>query len=212
MNTTPGFHIYINQSAGAVQNLGEEALRSVMQESGVQIEALYILPAKKLFETLKDAQPDHRILVGGGDGTITGAASILSERGMGFGIIPLGTMDLLARDLDIPIQLNACLQAYAGGTTDLQIDAAYANDQLFLCSAGIGLIPDSSHFREDHRSENQALFMPRLTWFVFDRLDPTRRKRYKVRLDDRAVKLKSASLVISNNQYTHVPRQHKLDR
>jgi diacylglycerol kinase family enzyme len=201
MDTGRGYHIYINQNAGNVQNIGENALEAILNESGLEIEALYILPPDQLFEQLRSENPEHRILVGGGDGTITSAAEILDNLNIAFGIIPLGTMNLLAKDLNIPVQLNEAVQAYANETEKISIDTTYANGNLFLCSAGIGTMPDTSNFREDNRSQSRTLLMPRLTWFVLDRLDPKRRKTYNLKLDSENLKLKSASLVISNNQY-----------
>ena len=202
MKKDNGFRIYINNNAGTVQSLGESALEAVIIESGINIDALYILPAKDLFDKLKDEEKTSKILIGGGDGTITGAAAILSNKDIPFGIIPLGTMNLLAKDLEIPETIHKALKAYAGGDNITHIDQTFANDNLFLCSAGIGAIPDSSNFREKNRTQSNALLLPRLTLFVFDRIDPSRRKTYEIALDQKSVKLKSASLVISNNEYT----------
>ena len=201
MHTSKAYHIYINQNSGSVQNMGEDALEAVLNKSGIKIEALYILPPEKLFKKLKAETPDRRILIGGGDGTITGAASILSELNIAFGILPLGTMNLLAKDLDIPAQFNEAVCSYTGDTDNIEIDATYANGHLFLCSAGIGTLPDSSNFREDNRFQNQAILMPRLLLYVLNRLDPKCRKKYHLKLDDQNLQFKSASLVISNNQY-----------
>ncbi len=140
MKTGQFYHIYINQNAGAVQNLGENALEAVLSESGLKIEALYILPPDQLFKKLKTEEPGHRILIGGGDGTITNAAEILNNLDIPFGIIPLGTMNLLAKDLKIPVQLNEAVRAYADETEAIAIDGLLtAIGFLFLAATVVAM-------------------------------------------------------------------------
>lgn len=201
MEKPKSFHIYINENSGTVQNLGGNALEELLVSSGLDINGLYIMPAEKLFEKIKQETGQYSILIGGGDGTLNASASILGKKNIPFGILPLGTMNLLAKDLNIDVNLSNAVEAYTRGAKEISIDVTYANNNLFLCSAGIGTIPASSNFRENNRSQSQALLMPRLTWFILDRLDSKRRKSYKIKLEDKEIKLKSASLVISNNQY-----------
>src|SRR4051794_30612385 len=57
------------------------------------------------------------IIVGGGDGTISAAAQRLAGTATALGILPLGTMNMLAKDLGIPLDLTAAAAALAAGTT-----------------------------------------------------------------------------------------------
>src|SRR5438270_11034766 len=49
---------------------------------------------------------DELVVVGGGDGTISAAASALVGTGTRLGILPLGTLNHFARDLGIPNKLD----------------------------------------------------------------------------------------------------------
>src|SRR5688572_13898262 len=42
------------------------------------------------------------VVAGGGDGTVSGVAGAISETGKTLGVLPLGTLNHFARDLNIP--------------------------------------------------------------------------------------------------------------
>ena len=78
------------------------------------------------------------VLACGGDGTVTAAAAGLTATGIPLAIIPLGTGNLLARNLGLPIELGHALTvALTGGNRPL--DVGVANGRVFLTMAGIGL-------------------------------------------------------------------------
>jgi YegS/Rv2252/BmrU family lipid kinase len=83
---------------------------------------------------------DPLVIVGGGDGTISAAASALAGTGTALGILPLGTLNHFARDLGIPNDLAAAAALIAGGT-DRRVDVAEMNGQLFINNSAIGIYP-----------------------------------------------------------------------
>lgn len=78
-----------------------------------------------------------RILVGGGDGTVNGVATVLAGTKMPLGILPLGTVNVLARALGIPLDPQQALLV-ALGHTERRIDVGTANGQPFLLMGGLG--------------------------------------------------------------------------
>ncbi|HZK06440.1 MAG TPA: diacylglycerol kinase family protein [Actinomycetaceae bacterium] len=57
------------------------------------------------------------VIAAGGDGTVRAVATGMADSGVPLGIIPLGTGNLLARNLDIPVdQLLQCARTAFGGT------------------------------------------------------------------------------------------------
>ncbi|WP_338661644.1 diacylglycerol kinase family protein [Pararoseomonas sp. SCSIO 73927] len=78
------------------------------------------------------------VLVGGGDGTIRGAAARLAGTDRVLGVLPLGTLNLLARDLAIPLDPLAAAEALARAETR-PIDVGEVNGQVFLCQSVIGI-------------------------------------------------------------------------
>ncbi len=78
------------------------------------------------------------VLACGGDGTVTASAAALAATGVPLAVVPLGTGNLLARNLGLPIDPGDALTvALTGGTRPL--DAGVANGSLFLTMAGLGL-------------------------------------------------------------------------
>lgn len=78
------------------------------------------------------------VAVGGGDGTLNGAAAALVERGRPFAILPLGTANDLARTLGIPPDPAEAAALILGGRTR-RIDVGKVNDRHFFNVASVGL-------------------------------------------------------------------------
>ncbi len=78
------------------------------------------------------------VLACGGDGTVTSCAEGVAGTGVPLGVVPIGTGNLLARNLGLPADLSAALEVALTGR-DQPIDAGTANGSLFVVMAGLGL-------------------------------------------------------------------------
>jgi diacylglycerol kinase family enzyme len=199
-----GFHLVINAHAGTVQQLGREVFEKMLQESSLEKHSIHFLEAdeitKKIRELKKTGIP---VLVGGGDGTLAHAAKEFIDTPDMLGILPLGTMNLLAQDLNIPTQLDKALEAYAQGTRKTSIDVGTVNDKPFLCCVGLGVMPEASAFREQNRGQPDLFLLPRLTLFVFNQFDRLKRRHLKLTLDGKKKRVRTSCLIVSNNLYTN---------
>jgi YegS/Rv2252/BmrU family lipid kinase len=79
-----------------------------------------------------------RLIVGGGDGTLSTVAPRLAGRPTRLGVIPLGTANDFARTVGIPLGLRQAA-AVACGAHARAVDMARANDAYFLNVASIGM-------------------------------------------------------------------------
>lgn len=203
MSKRPKYNIYINQNAGTYQDIGSDGFQELLAESDIKIEACHVLPPQELFDQLSNEDGSIPILIGGGDGTIRSATQILGQKDIPFGIIPFGTMNLLARDLDIPLQVKDALTIYGKDSKEIKIDIGYANDHHFLCNASIGVVPATAEFREELRDHNEPFLIPKLAHYVVDHLDARYRRKYKILINGDMIKVRTASLVIASNAYDH---------
>jgi diacylglycerol kinase family enzyme len=82
-------------------------------------------------------QGARRVLVAGGDGTIGSAASALAGTGVELAILPSGTLNHLAKDLGLPLELESAARMALSGDA-IPMDAAAVNDRLFLNTSSVG--------------------------------------------------------------------------
>jgi YegS/Rv2252/BmrU family lipid kinase len=78
------------------------------------------------------------VLACGGDGTVTACAEGITGTGVPLAIIPMGTGNLLARNIGLPMGLEEALATALGGVQQ-PIDAGRVNGALFVVLAGLGL-------------------------------------------------------------------------
>ncbi len=90
------------------------------------------------------------IVVCGEDGTAMEAISMIINKNVTLGIVPLGTANILARSLSLPLSLKEALKTALLGNPK-QIDIGKVNNHYFSILAGIGLMGDmmQSTTRED---------------------------------------------------------------
>ena len=139
-NAPGGAALLINaraRSGARAKALAVEALRS----HGLHLdEVVHVRHPSRLHETV-DAlvkQGMARIIVGGGDGTLSSVVPQFAHRDLLLGILPLGTANDLARTLGIPSDLAQAAQVAAGDHVE-RIDLATANGVPFLNVASVGL-------------------------------------------------------------------------
>ncbi|RUW03513.1 MULTISPECIES: diacylglycerol kinase family protein [unclassified Mesorhizobium] len=87
------------------------------------------------------------VLAGGGDGTVSTAASLLMNTKKALAILPAGTMNLFARSLGIPQTLEAALKAFTDGEVKA-VDMATANGHPFVHQFSIGMHARMVQLRE----------------------------------------------------------------
>jgi diacylglycerol kinase family enzyme len=197
--STPAFHIVFNASAGTVLKTGQETIAQKIEASGIQALSVNFFEGKDLQPGLRKLKKTGEpILLGGGDGTLMRCAPEFLDAPGQLGIIPMGTMNLLANDLGLPLTIEDALKAYAEGARQRTIDVGSVNGVPFLCCAALGVIPEASNFREENRGEAEFLLVPRLAMFVFQRMERAKR-RFRVKLDGMTRHIRASVLIISNN-------------
>lgn len=143
-----------NVAAGSLVDGGvtPETLRKRLEAAGLDVVA-EPRPDASLPERLEAAATTpgiDAVAVAGGDGTLACAAQVLTGRDVPLGILPLGTMNLLAKDLGLPLDLDAAIAVLANGTVRA-IDAGEVNGHVFLINSVLGLPARLARHREARR-------------------------------------------------------------
>lgn len=77
------------------------------------------------------------VVAAGGDGTVNEVANGIVESDASMGILPLGSVNVLARELKIPLDLRGAVTCIAENKTR-KIDLGIANNRYFTLMAGFG--------------------------------------------------------------------------
>ena len=79
----------------------------------------------------------RRIIVAGGDGTVAAAAAVVAGTSVSVGILPAGTLNHLAKDLGLPLDLAEAARVAVHGS-ETTIDVGRAGDRIFLNTSSVG--------------------------------------------------------------------------
>ncbi len=74
----------------------------------------------------------------GGDGTLNEVACGLRDSPTAMGVLPGGTVNVFAREVEIPLKLSGALDTLVGGRI-VRIPMGFAGERPFLLMAGVGL-------------------------------------------------------------------------
>ena len=106
--SNPSVYVVMNPVSGTNEpEIVREKIRSTLDERHLSYEIYETTGKENLKETIQEAvQAGYRVFLAvGGDGTIAAVANGLAGTGLPLVIIPNGTWNGLARNLDIPLHL-----------------------------------------------------------------------------------------------------------
>jgi diacylglycerol kinase family enzyme len=157
----------------------------------------------------KDVAPEARkavdagvrfIVVAGGDGTANAVAGALVGSAATLGILPLGTLNHLAKDLGIPLTLKEAIEtAFLG--EDRLIDVGMVNGRAFLNNSSLGVYPHLVRHRDRERHHpgwRRTTSALKAAWRVF-----VRPPVYEVTIESGGVEVRRRTpfVFVGNNPY-----------
>jgi len=142
------------------------------------------------------------VLAAGGDGTVTAVAAALMGTDKALAVLPLGTANLLARDLRIPLDVDEAI-ASLRQMRPRRIDAGEVNGRLFLHKVVVGLAPALAEERERMRERESLPARLRFAAAFLRRLREPRDLHLSLEINGRAAPqhLRVRSIAIANNAY-----------
>ncbi len=140
------------------------------------------------------------VLAGGGDGTISAAAARLMGKRKALAILPAGTMNLFARGLGIPQNMDDAIKAFAGGKI-IPVDLASANGDPFVHQFSIGMHARMVQLRDrmDFGSRlGKIRASARAAWTILN--DPPS-MQVTLAIGETKTKLRTSAIGITNNLF-----------
>lgn len=139
------------------------------------------------------------IVAGGGDGTVRTVAAALSDTGLPLGVLPLGTMNHFAKDLALPLSIEAAAGVIAQGRARA-VDLAEVNGATFINNASIGIYPYLVTDRERRRRHGLHKWLAMMA-AALRMLRHFPRRRLRISAQGLEKPYRTPCLFVGNNRY-----------
>ena len=195
-------------AGGADESKCEErvvAVKAALAAAGIEAE-IFACKGVELVETARKAATSgvDAVIAAGGDGTVSAVASALAGTAMPMAVLPLGTLNHFARDIGMPLELEAAARAIASGKPE-RIDLGEVNGRTFINNSSIGLYPKMVISRDAEQKRSGAgkwWAMIKAAWRVLLRFPLM---LVRVITQHSAVVSRTPFLFVGNNDYALTP-------
>jgi diacylglycerol kinase (ATP) len=137
------------------------------------------------------------VIAAGGDGTVARVANGLRGTNVPLGILPVGTGNILARGLMLPLGLEAAVRLLAGEHDLMNMDVLAIGEQWYLLNASVGI---TSHAVRTIVPEQKrhfgvlAYLFAALQWFGWQP------RRFKMVVDGKERWARASEILVSNGE------------
>lgn len=191
--------LFLNARAGTFTGTDESALRTLAEENGLRV--VDVEPGVNVRSVVREALEAglRSFVVAGGDGSVHHVVQALVGTEGVLGVVPVGSLNHLARDLQLPLDdWRAALDVAVRGEVR-QIDVGRVNGRYFLNSVMLGIYPTLSEFRERFRSMHSR-------WRAYAKAARLALRQFPhvvlvVELDGRVETFRTQMFVVAVNKY-----------
>lgn len=186
--------VIINSASGAAdQSQMPDSIGEIFQGRGIECKVEVIAAGTNITSIARKAAQEgvEVVMAGGGDGTLRAVAHGLAGTQTAMAVVPVGTLNHFARDLEVPLDFAQAAEIAAAGVC-VTVDVGEANGHVFINNAVIGLYPayrsakDSREARGWSRRAATLVGMLSTLWqypiltvrFVVDGIEVVRRTPY----------------------------------
>lgn len=202
----------LNRDGGTLRTMDVDAfaasIEAEMQAAGHGV-SIRQVSGNELIAAIDEAIASREcdaVMAAGGDGTVAAAAAKLMDTHKALAVLPAGTMNLFARSLGIPLNLDEAVAALAAGSVR-QVDVATANGRPFIHQFSIGMHPKLIRLRERHSFASRLGKIRASVMASVDTLLHPPRMRLRLVIDGEERTVTTSSLGITNNLFGegHLP-------
>lgn len=142
------------------------------------------------------ARGSDLVIAAGGDGTVGAVADGLVGSEARLGIVPMGTANVLARELGIPVDLDGALGLLAGPFATAELDALKVEGRHYFTQVGVGI--DALMIRDTPREQKRRFGRLAYIWTGLARLIGFQPRRFRLEIDGRAVRTRASQVLVAN--------------
>jgi diacylglycerol kinase (ATP) len=191
-----------NPAAGRRRGALAAAVVAALRTEGAEVVVRETAARGDAERFARAAGPDVNVVVAaGGDGTINEVINGLSSRSYAIappalGVIPLGTVNVLARELALPSDVPGIARLLAHGRT-VPLHSGIANGRRFALMAGVGF--DARVVRRVDPGLKRAIGRGAYALAVLRELIVHTTARYRVTIDEREA-IEAASVIVAKSR------------
>ena len=202
ISTKKNLRTYVVQNPVSGQVRAEivrEQIVRVLQKHQIPYEIYETTGKEKLHEVVEAAVKKgfERFIAVGGDGTISGVASGLVNTGLPLVILPSGTVNALARELQIPIGIQEAADWWVEGCQTRMIDVMQIRHHYFLLNVSVGVSADI--MKSAQREEINKLGVLAFLRQALKRKSELPAYRFQVTIDGTLTYVRATELFIANS-------------
>jgi YegS/Rv2252/BmrU family lipid kinase len=207
--------IIISAGAGPGDNTkAAEQLAEIFNEDQIDISVAQSGAEVTELATEAARGPYQVIVAAGGDGTVNSVAAAVIDSDKVLGVLPLGTLNHFAKDLGIPLDLQAAARTILAAYTT-EVDVAEVNNRIFLNNSSLGLYPIIVREREKRQRLGSGKW-PAFFWAMIQGL-----RRYpfldvRLRVNGELLDRTTPFVFVGNNEYAmdllNIGVRDRLDR
>jgi diacylglycerol kinase (ATP) len=175
------------------------------ESAGWTVEIYRTHEGEEVSEVVREAvkrEPDMVIAVGG-DGTASQVADGLVGTQVPLGLIPAGTGNVLARDLEIPLMAPRAIRLLVGPHKTRNIDALRFKNRHFLLNVSIGTSAAAMH--DTKRDEKRHFGFLAYVWIGIRKLLGVQPAHFSLQVDGRTHQANASDVIIANSDIIGIP-------
>jgi YegS/Rv2252/BmrU family lipid kinase len=154
------------------------------------------------------------ITAAGGDGTVSTTADALAGSESSLGLLPAGTLNHFAKDLNIDLDIKGAAKTIAEGHA-VAVDIGKVNDRYFINNASIGIYPQLLRHRERIRKKGISKWTAFVSALFNVLLESPSSLRVRLNVGEEEIETLTSFIFVGNNEYEitgfHIGIRQQLD-
>jgi diacylglycerol kinase family enzyme len=195
--------VVVNRSGGTAKRMGAKLaaeIEAAFAASGATA-VLALVKGGQVDQAIRAASSQSVVAVGGGDGTLSCAAGLLVNSDCALAVLPLGTLNHLAKELGVPADLRGAAKVAVHGARTA-IDVGSVGGTVFVNNASIGLYTRLVRRRDAIRLPKWLATVP-AAWGIMRRM---KLRPLLIDLGNGEQPVLTPLLFIGNNRYIYQGR------